>query len=101
MVNGSQVIRRVLGLVTLAGLLGCQPAAPAPVPAPAPGGTAASAPAAESVGHVRVGWVAASAGYLPLWVAQDLGMFEKRGLTAELVFTSGPGAVQSLLAREL
>src|ERR671939_672066 len=86
-------------LVMLAALIGCQSAAPVSPPAPVEQSASGAAPAA--VGHLRVAWVAASAGYLPLWVAQDRGLFEKRGLTTELVFTSGPGAVQSLLAREL
>lgn len=104
MATGWQRLAPALALVALTALLSCQTAAPTPAPASsaAPASApAASAPAVESVGHLRVAWVAASAGYLPLWAAQELGLFEQRGLTTELVFTSGPGAVQSLLAREL
>ncbi|HEY7064491.1 MAG TPA: ABC transporter substrate-binding protein [Chloroflexota bacterium] len=98
-------IAALAGLL-LTALLGCQPAPPPASPAASAGTpvstvAAPSATAPEPVGNLRVAWVAASAGYLPLWVAQDRGLFEKRGLTTELVFTSGPGAVQSLLAREL
>jgi ABC-type nitrate/sulfonate/bicarbonate transport system substrate-binding protein len=101
-------------LALAAALVSCQPAAapaagPAPAPAAAPVTSAelAAAPAPPSAAatapaeRLKVAWVSVSAGYLPLWAAQELGMFEKRGLAAELVFTSGPGAVQSLLAREV
>ncbi len=46
-------------------------------------------------------WVSPSGGYLPLWVAQDEGIFRQRGLDAELTFTSGAQAVQALLAGEV
>ena len=46
-------------------------------------------------------WVSPSGGYLPLWVAQDAGIFRQRGLETELIFTSGAQAVQALLAGEV
>jgi ABC-type nitrate/sulfonate/bicarbonate transport system substrate-binding protein len=68
--------------------------------APASGAQAAAAPAAP-VERLRVAWVSPSGGYLPLWVAQDVGLFRQRGLDAELTFTSGAQAVQALLAGEV
>jgi NitT/TauT family transport system substrate-binding protein len=59
--------------------------------------TAAPAPAER----LRVAWVSPSGGYLPLWAAQDAGIFRERGLEAELTFTSGAQAVQALLAGEV
>jgi ABC-type nitrate/sulfonate/bicarbonate transport system substrate-binding protein len=80
-------------------------AAPAPASAsasaPAPASASASAPAPAPTEHLRVAWVSASGGYLPLWLAHDAGLFQQRGLTVEPIFTSGPQAVQSLLAREV
>jgi ABC-type nitrate/sulfonate/bicarbonate transport system substrate-binding protein len=97
-----------VGVIALLAMLGaCQPntkpAGDQPA-APAPAGVAAApAPTAAptSVGRLRIAWVAPSGGYLALWAAHERGMFEKRGLTAELIYTSGPGAVQALLAGEL
>jgi NitT/TauT family transport system substrate-binding protein len=78
------------------------------------GAPAASAPGAESRAaadspgsivlsppeRLRVAYVAVSGGYLPLWTAQDAGLFQQRGLEVEFVFTGGAQAVQALLARE-
>jgi NitT/TauT family transport system substrate-binding protein len=47
-----------------------------------------------------VAYVALSGGYLPLWTAQDAGLFQQRGLDVEFVYTGGAQAVQALLARE-
>jgi NitT/TauT family transport system substrate-binding protein len=78
--------------------------------APASGGPSASAPAsgaqapnttAAPTERLKVAWVSPSGGYLPLWAAQDEGFFRQRGLEAELIFTSGPQAVQALLAGEV
>jgi NitT/TauT family transport system substrate-binding protein len=100
--------------VTVAWLIACQPAA-APAagqqaaPAAAPSGSvsgaaapaSASAPAPPPAERLKVAWVSVSGGYLPLWAAIEKGHFEKRGLTVEPYFTSGPQAVTSLLAREV
>jgi ABC-type nitrate/sulfonate/bicarbonate transport system substrate-binding protein len=50
--------------------------------------------------RLRVAYVALSGGYLPLWTAQDAGLFQQRGLDVEFVYTGGAQAVQALLARE-
>jgi NitT/TauT family transport system substrate-binding protein len=109
-----------LVLVALAAVLGCgsggqsggadpkpnaRPASANPsgataAPGPASGSTpGAAAPAAAE--RLRVAWVSPSGGYLPLWVAQDAGLFRQRGLDAELTFTSGAQAVQALVAGEV
>jgi NitT/TauT family transport system substrate-binding protein len=75
---------------------GSQPAASSAA-APAGDTTAAAAPAER----LRVAWVSPSGGYLPLWAAQDAGLFRQRGLEAALTFTSGAQAVQALLAGEV
>ncbi len=80
---------------------GGQPAAPSGA-APASGSaTTSAATAAPPAERLRVAWVSPSGGYLPLWAAQDAGLFRERGLEAELTFTSGAQAVQALLAGEV
>ena len=104
-----------IGLVMIVAWLGaCQPAsapasgqraAPAGAPSGSAGGAAApasaSAPAPAPTERLKVAWVSVSGGYLPLWAAIEKGHFEKRGLTVEPIFTSGPQAVTSLVAREV
>ncbi|HZU07599.1 MAG TPA: ABC transporter substrate-binding protein [Chloroflexota bacterium] len=97
-------IGAALGLLAgLAILAACQPPAAQRVTntpggaAPAAGGT--SLPAVSE--RLKVAWVSASGSYLPFWAGIDLGLFQKWGLEVEPVFTSGPQAVQSLLAREV
>jgi NitT/TauT family transport system substrate-binding protein len=97
------VLGLVVGLVLLAA---CQPPAAqrggsAPAGAAAPGAAPPSAGAPPPSERIKVAWVSASGGYLPLWAGLDLGIFQKWGLEVEPVFTSGPQAVQSLLAREV
>src|SRR5688572_17111541 len=103
-------------LLLLATLAACAPAAAPPPPKPAPaasapttapaGGAAALAPPAPPATpappqRLRVAWVALGGGFLPLHTAKERGFFDTRGLDAELVFTTGPQAVQSLIAREV
>src|SRR3954447_450313 len=118
--HGRLRVGRWLALVSLVAVLGCgsggqaggaEPkpnarpasadasgaaAAPAPTSGSAPG---AAAPAAGE--RLRVAWVSPSGGYLPLWAAQDAGLFRQRGLDPELTFTSGAQAVQALMAGEV
>ncbi|HEY7062249.1 MAG TPA: ABC transporter substrate-binding protein [Chloroflexota bacterium] len=80
-----------------------RPAAASP-PSGASAAPASGAPATTTAApteRLRIAWVSPSGGYLPLWVAQDEGLFRQRGLEAELTFTSGPQAVQALLAGEV
>src|SRR5437763_12191246 len=94
---------RWLPLVALLAVLGCgsgaqsggtdpkpaarsasaNPSGAAAAPGPASGSAAgATAPAAGE--RLRVAWVSPSGGYLPLWAAQDAGLFRQRGLEPEL-----------------
>jgi ABC-type nitrate/sulfonate/bicarbonate transport system substrate-binding protein len=88
-------------LLLVVGSFACAPPSGPRQAAPAPAGPATEAAPEAAVGLLRVAWVSASGGYLPLWVAQDTGLFQKRGLTVEPIFTSGPQAVQALLANEV
>jgi ABC-type nitrate/sulfonate/bicarbonate transport system substrate-binding protein len=45
--------------------------------------------------------VSVGGGFLPLHAAAQQGMFDKHGVNVDLVFTTGPQAVQSLIAREV
>ena len=112
--------RRIHGLAALLLVsIACAPSAPNPGPAaagtgggaaaerPAPGGaavdSAAGAPGSIVLAppeRLRVAYVALSGGYLPLWTAQDAGLFQQRGLDVEFNYTGGAQAVQALLARE-
>ncbi|MBI4529116.1 MAG: ABC transporter substrate-binding protein [Deltaproteobacteria bacterium] len=48
---------------------------------------------------LRIGSAGVGGAFLPLWVAQDKGLFKKYGLDTEVItFQGGPLAVQSLLA---
>src|SRR5438067_2374705 len=85
-------------------LVGCAaggPAVPAVAPAAVAGTSGAGTAPLPPTERLRVAWVSATSGYLPLHAARELGLFQKRGLEVELVFTSGPQSVQALLAREL
>src|SRR5688572_2298471 len=103
--------RQMSCLLVVLALAACAPTAPpssqqsasaaAPPPAAAAGVLASSPALAPPATRLRVAWVSATAGYLPLHAARELGFFQKRGLDVELVFTSGPQSVQAVLAREL
>jgi len=58
-----------------------------------------SAAYAESI---RVSYVGTTGAILPLWVAQEAGLFKKYGLTTDLVLISGGSTIiQALLAQEI
>ena len=60
-----------------------------------------SAPAI-SAGPVRVGYTGLAGDMLPLWVAQDRGLFKKYGLSTEMItFQANPLSIQSLVSGEL
>lgn len=46
---------------------------------------------------VKIGYPTQGASMLPLWVAQDLGFFEKYGIDAEAVYIAGTPKVQEVL----
>jgi NitT/TauT family transport system substrate-binding protein len=84
--------RPAAALVLVALLLACAP----PAPAAAPGG---GPPAPEPLG-LRVGLASSPAPALPnsvLWLAQDLGYYQREGLAVELVELSGSPTVMAAL----
>ncbi|HEY7066144.1 MAG TPA: ABC transporter substrate-binding protein [Chloroflexota bacterium] len=74
-------------------------AASAAPPASASGTSAASAPVAPTA--LTVGYAAITAAYIPLWVALDMGAFEKYGLAVELTHLPGNTGPQSLIAGQI
>src|ERR1043165_6295755 len=63
---------------------------------------AAVLPRAASAQSVRVSYVGTTGTNLPLWVAQEAGLFKKYGLTTDLVLISGGSTIiQALLAQEV
>ncbi len=85
---------------TSAGATGTQAGGASAAPtASASGTSAASAPAAPTA--LTVGYAAITAAYIPLWVALDMGAFEKYGLAVELVHLPGNTGPQSLIAGQI
>lgn len=59
-----------------------------------------SAHGAEQV--IRVGYPAPAGAFLPLWMANDGGLFKKRGISVEVISTpSSPQAIASMFAGQL
>src|SRR5438045_9738646 len=55
-----------------------------------------------SAQSIRVSYVGTTGTNLPLWVAQEAGLFKKYGLTTDLVLISGGSTIiQALLAQEV
>ena len=55
-----------------------------------------------SAESIRVSYVGTTGTNLPLWVAQEAGLFKKYGLTTDLVLISGGSTIiQALLAQEI
>ena len=51
---------------------------------------------------IRVSYVGTTGTNLPLWVAQEAGLFKKHGLTSDLILISGGSTmIQALLAQEI
>jgi NitT/TauT family transport system substrate-binding protein len=56
-------------------------------------------PACSPAQPIRIGSLGLSGPLLPLWIAQDKGLFAKQGLTSELItFQGGTQAIQALLS---
>jgi NitT/TauT family transport system substrate-binding protein len=56
-------------------------------------------PARSPAQAIRIGSPGLSGPLLPLWIAQDKGLFAKRGLTSELItFQGGTQTIQALLS---
>jgi len=66
-----------------------------------PGAAAATgATAAPEALPIRVGYAAPSAAFLPVWIAQDAGLYAKYGLKADLV-NLGPNVAAPIMAGEV
>lgn len=60
------------------------------------------APASVRAQSIRIGSLGLSGPLLPLWIAQDRGLFSQYGLKSEVVtFQGGPTSIQALLADEV
>jgi ABC-type nitrate/sulfonate/bicarbonate transport system substrate-binding protein len=90
-------------------LAACAPSSSTPAPSSATVGPASSttgpaagaaAPAAVEPLPIRIGYAAVSAGFVPLWLAQEVGLYEKYGLRAELI-NLGPRGVTPMIAGEV
>jgi NitT/TauT family transport system substrate-binding protein len=56
-------------------------------------------PACLPAQPIRIGSLGLSGPLLPLWIAQDKGLFAKQGLTSELItFQGGTQTIQALLS---
>jgi NitT/TauT family transport system substrate-binding protein len=56
-------------------------------------------PASAQAQAIRIGSLGLSGPLLPLWIAQDKGLFAKQGLTSELItFQGGTPTIQALLS---
>ncbi|HLH23002.1 MAG TPA: ABC transporter substrate-binding protein [Chloroflexota bacterium] len=98
-------------LVLLVALIVAACGAPAATPAPdgtasgraagAPGAASAPAPAASTSApvpaRVRVAYVTIASNILPMWLAQDAGIFEKYGLDVDLLYVAGAAKVSEAL----
>src|SRR5213082_890136 len=89
----------VMGLL-LAGCGGsAQPSASSGAASPA--GSAGSASAAASVvagGPIKFSYPQPTAGFMPLWLAQDRGVFKKDGIETEMLNLPAPTDLQALLS---
>jgi NitT/TauT family transport system substrate-binding protein len=70
------------------------PAAPAP---PTSGPAAATGAATPPPTHVRMAYVTVASNILPMWLAQDAGLFQKYGLDVELLYVAGAAKVSEAL----
>lgn len=50
--------------------------------------------------HVRLSYPGATAAQSPTWMAKELGLFDRHGIRAELIFVAGPPALAAVLAGE-
>ena len=80
-------MRRALGLVVLL-LAGCGGTAPAAAPA-------STAPVKLAVSFPDGG------AHLPLWYAQEKGIFQKNGLDVDLRFVEANNSIAALIAQEV
>jgi ABC-type nitrate/sulfonate/bicarbonate transport system substrate-binding protein len=78
------------------------PTAPAaPSGAPAPASALASASSAPSIGTLRLASTSLAGTQTPLWLAENLGSWPKRGLTVERSQVTADVGTKTLLAKEI
>ena len=95
-------------LLSLLGVLGCQPGAAA-TPSRAGGGAAegaavarpAAAPDAPALPTVRVAYGAGVGSMAPLWMAKAAGAFERAGVPVEVVSIQSSASIAALVAGEI
>ncbi len=96
--------RRALSLLICALLLAaCASPAAAPAATGATGGATVSASASAASAptpaptRLRVAYVTVASNILPMWLAQDAGIFDKYGLDVELLYVAGAAKVSEAL----
>lgn len=52
-------------------------------------------------GTLKIGYLSTSVSFAPLWVAKEIGLFRKNGVSAELIYVQPAVLTQSMLAGEL
>src|SRR5579884_2704038 len=102
MQHAVRIVATVIG--ALAGALvvaACGPSAPAaPTPQPAQAEPKPPPAAAPRI-QLTIGYGAITGSYIPLWVAQEIGSFEKYGLEVELSYLPGNTGPQSLVSGQV
>jgi NitT/TauT family transport system substrate-binding protein len=61
----------------------------------------AAASASTSVGTIKISQAQPAAGYVPLWLAQDKGLFKKYGLETEVVPIAPPADIQAVMGGDI
>jgi NitT/TauT family transport system substrate-binding protein len=90
-----------VGVVALVLLVACSGSAAPPAAAPSGVPTAALPTAAPRPRPLAVGYSAVSGTYLPLWLAQEAGLFAREGLDVELRYASSTALASALVAGEV
>ncbi|MHB8621140.1 MAG: ABC transporter substrate-binding protein [Chloroflexota bacterium] len=60
-----------------------------------------AAPSSRKLPRIAAAYTAISGGQVPLWIAEEKGLFEKYGLKVKLSYLVGPTATQALLAGDI
>jgi ABC-type nitrate/sulfonate/bicarbonate transport system substrate-binding protein len=104
--NRSSAARACLALLVLLLAAGCAPAAAPPAAAPkagsaAPAPAAAAAPPAAPTAppaptKLVVAYGSITATQMPVWVAKEIGAFEKYGIDADVTYIDGSAGVRAL-----
>src|SRR5437879_13327719 len=92
---------RIAALVTLSLVAACGGNPPPVAPAATGGAGAASATPQPTVAKVIVGFSEIYEGALPMWYAQEKGIFAKNFIDADLRFTASSTGIAAILASEI